>query len=485
MRLLSSLWVRVAAGFLLVALAAVGLVALLANRATTHQFEVYVSQGRTARAERLAPLLADYYTTAGSWDGVAAYLDTLSTTPTGRGQGRGQRAGETPGGTADRLLLTSPTGQVIADSAGELQGETLPPAELAPGFPVEVDGSQVATLLISAPQDVHLSLESEFLTEVNRRLLWAGLAAAGLALLLGLLLARQITAPLRALTDAVQQVDRAGIESHPERSVPQVAAGDAGEIGDLGRAFNQMARSLAHQQTLRRHLMADIAHELRTPLSVIRSDLEALLDGLYQPTAENLASLQEETLLLARLVDDLQALAEAEAGHLRLAREPVDLGASARDVVSGLYGVAEAQGRPITLDLPPDLPPVDADRQRVRQVIANLLTNALRHTPDSSPIVISAVSTPGAVRLSVADRGPGIPAGDLPHVFDRFWRGGSRARGSGLGLAIAHELIRAHGGRIWVESQQGAGTTFSFTLPTVPAPAEAGPAPARHEQSSP
>jgi signal transduction histidine kinase len=286
------------------------------------------------------------------------------------------------------------------------------------------------------------------------------------ALVLGLLVARQLTAPLRALTEAARHLTRDEPRPVDPGEVPQVQVSGGGEIGELGQAFNQMAHSLAQQETLRRSLMADIAHELRTPLSVIRSDLEAMLDGVYEASPETLASLQEETLLLARLVDDLRALAQAEAGQLELDRRPVDLAELLRGVVTGFDCVAQAQGQSLELALPAELPAVSADPQRVRQIVANLVSNALRHAPESGRVVASAAVQPAAVQISVSDDGPGIPAGEVDHVFDRFWRGsGARAEGSGLGLAIARELVRAHGGQIWVETEPGEGAIFSFTLP--------------------
>jgi len=367
---------------------------------------------------------------------------------------------------SDRLVLAVPGGQVLADSLGTLVGQQLSADELAQGQPVEVEGQTVAILLLGTEEEVHQPLETQFLQDVNRALWWAGLAAVAVALVLGLLVARQLTAPLRALTEAARHLTRDEPRPVDLGAVPQVQVAGGGEIGELGRAFNQMAHSLAQQETLRRNMMADIAHELRTPLSVIRSDLEALLDGVYEASPETLGSLQEEALLLARLVDDLRALAQAEAGQLKLDRRPVNLAELLRGVVAGFDCVAQGQGQSLELVLPAALPQVPADPQRVRQVVANLVSNALRHAPESGRVSVSAEVQPQAVQISVADDGPGIPAGEVDHVFDRFWRGsGARSEGSGLGLAIARELVRAHGGRIWVTSEPGAGTTFSFTLP--------------------
>jgi signal transduction histidine kinase len=451
------LWVKLLIGFVLVAVVAVGVVAVLVNRTTTRQFEIYVSQGRQLRAERLAPEFAAYYARNGGWAGVAEWVaDQDLAQAGGRGQGRGP--GSAGGLSTDRLLLADAKGRVVADSQGELASRQLSDLELAVGVPIRVGEQQVGTLLIAAVGTAHESLEAEFLRQVNKSLVWAGLAAGAVALVLGLWLARQLTAPLRALTLASHRM--------AEGEVPQVKIESRDEIGELGQAFNQMAQAVARQETLRRNMMADIAHELRTPLTVIRGDLEALLDGVFEPTPEALASLQEETLVLSRLVDDLRALAQAEAGQLKLECEPVDLGELLAGVVASFDLQAESQGQILTLDLAPDLPPVDADPQRVRQIVANLVSNALRHAPDSGLVVVSAVQQPARVQVSVSDNGPGITQEDLARVFDRFWRGGtSRVEGSGLGLAIARELVRAHGGEIWVESEPGKGSTFNFALP--------------------
>jgi signal transduction histidine kinase len=454
---IQSLWVKLLLGFVLVAVVAVGLVAVLANRVTTHQFELYVSQGRQLRAERLAPDLSAYYAQTGSWDGVAELVTTLQSPELGgRGPGRGRGQGVSI--TIDRLVLADADGLVLADTEGGLVGQHLSQTELALGAPIIVGDQQVGTLLIPAGEAVHQSLETEFLDKVNAALLWAGLAAGAVALVLGMLLARQLSAPLRALTRAAHRLT--------EGETPQVEVHSRDEIGELGQAFNTMARALARQETLRRNLMADIAHELRTPLSVMRGDLEALLDGVFAPTPEALASLQEETLLLSRLVDDLRALAQAEAGQLRLERQPTDLADLLRGVVASFDLQAGSQGQTLVLDTPPNLPAVDVDPQRVRQVVANLLSNALRHAAESGRVTVSALLQPGEVQVSVADDGPGIATEDLPHVFDRFWRaGGARVEGSGLGLAITRELVRAHGGYTWVESGPGQGSRFYFTLP--------------------
>jgi signal transduction histidine kinase len=345
-------------------------------------------------------------------------------------------------------------------------------AEMASGTPITVGDRLVGVFLIPAGTGIHDSLEKRFLDQVNSSLLLAGLIAGVVALVLGLLLARQLTAPLRALTQAAQRLAQGELDGTGGEDLPQVPLRSQDEIGQLTKAFNQMSRSLARQQTLRRNLMADVAHELRTPLSIVRGDLEALLDGVYEPTPETLISLHEETLLLSRLVDDLRDLALAEAGQLRLERRPTDLAVLLRSVLSSFEPHAKAEGQNLSLDLPSSLPLVDVDPQRIRQVVANLISNALRHTLEAQgnagkgQVTVSATGELDTVEVSVTDNGPGIAPEDLPHVFDRFWQGDrARAGSSGLGLAIAQELVRAHGGHIWAESTPGQGAKFCFVVP--------------------
>lgn len=461
---LRSLWIKLLLGFVLVAVIAVGVVAILANRTTTRQFEIYVSQGRQRRAQQMAPVFAAYYAQVGSWDGVSQWMASLGELQLGgQGQGQGPGRGRDGVSSSDRLLLVGADGQVLADSQDELVGQRLTSTELSSGSPIEVAGQTVGTLIIPAAEGVHESQEAQFLGQINESLLWAGLIAGVVALVLGALLARQLTSPLRSLTDASRGL-AAG-------KVTQVQVRSQDEIGELAQAFNDMAQSLSRQETLRRNLMADIAHELRTPLTVIRGDLEALLDGVFEPSPQALASLQEETLLLSRLVDDLRSLAQAEAGQLKLDRQPTNLTLLLQGVVDSFAHQAESQGQSLILHTSSHLPLVDVDPQRVRQVVANLISNALRHAAESGQVVVSASQQDGVLQVSVADDGPGIAPADLPHVFDRFWRGGqARAAGSGLGLAISRELVRAHGGQIWVDSTLGKGSTFLFTLPLIVGP---------------
>ncbi len=303
-------------------------------------------------------------------------------------------------------------------------------------------------------------LEATFLSQVNDALILGGLGAGLIAVILGFLLARQLTAPLRALTMAAERLSRGDLSQ-------RVTVQGTSEVAELGHAFNEMAASLSRQEMLRRSLLADTAHELRNPLSVIRGDLEAMLDGVYETSPDKLASLHEETLLLSRLVDDVRALSLAEAGQLHLKREQVSLRDVLTIVATNFAPLAEMQGVRLEWKAPPDPLEASVDSQRVQQIVANLLSNALHHTPPEGTITLSAVDGRSQVEISVADTGPGIAPENLPHVFDRFWRGDtvSHSDSSGLGLAIVRGLAQAHGGSAWVESPLGQGATFRVSLP--------------------
>ena len=241
-----------------------------------------------------------------------------------------------------------------------------------------------------------------------------------------------------------------------------------GEFGRLARSFNRMVAELERSDHLRRSLTADVAHELRTPLSILQGNLEGILDGVYQPDAEHIDLLLDETRRLNRLVEDLRTLSLAEAGQLSLQHEPVDLAELLGDVATSFSGQAEASGvnLKVTIEPGPEALIVTGDAGRLDQVLNNLVANALQHTLAGGTITLSAARSPGGMCLKVADNGRGIPAEDLPNIFDRFWRGDERRQsGTGLGLAIARQLVQAHGGSISVESQLNQGSTFTINLP--------------------
>jgi signal transduction histidine kinase len=242
-----------------------------------------------------------------------------------------------------------------------------------------------------------------------------------------------------------------------------------GEVAALAEAFNTMAVDLENNEQLRQNLIADVAHELRTPLSNIQGYLEAIRDHVMKPDAATIDSVNEEAALLSRLVDELQELSLAEAGELKLVYQAEDIGKLVKQATAPWRPQLEMKEISLSLDLPDNLPQVNIDWQRVNQVLHNLLENAVKHTGKGGIITVAAARQGEWVEISVSDTGEGIPAEDLPNIFERFYRvDRSRARatgGSGLGLTIARRLVEAHGGRITVQSELGKGSRFAFTLP--------------------
>jgi two-component system sensor histidine kinase BaeS len=268
---------------------------------------------------------------------------------------------------------------------------------------------------------------------------------------------RLLGRPLGAVMDAASRVAEGDYDVRVgEQGAPPLRA--------LARAFNTMTGRLADHDRLRRELMADVAHELRTPLTVVQGRLEGLLDGVYPRDDRQLGELLEETQILSRLIDDLRTLALSEAGTLPLQKEPTDLGALASDAVRAASGEASARGVRIAADAPPGLPQVDVDPVRIREVIGNLLTNAIRYTPPGGSIDVGVRQTSGVIEIEVRDTGDGMTADELARAFDRFHKGRA-SRGSGLGLTIARNLVRAHGGEITLRSDAGRGTAATVTLP--------------------
>ncbi len=368
------------------------------------------------------------------------------------------------------LGLTARTGAdvQIRDAAGR-------PVASSPGFaghpgaqlssPVVVHGRRAGTVVVrfsgSGLGGAEHTLRSALLRAIAGS---AGLAAL-LALVTGLAVARRITRPVERIitvTRAMGGGDRAA-------RVGPVAA--PGELRELATAFDQMADTLDRQEQLRRDLVADVAHELRTPVAILQAGHEALLDGVVEATPDQLTSLRDEVLRLARMVDDLQTLAAADAATLRLSLRRCDLAEVAVAAADSLAGRFEAAGLTVERQLTPAW--VMADPRWLHQVVTNLLTNALKFTRAGGRVTIQSQTTGPAALLRVTDTGTGIAADELPHIFERFWRGRQAAQvsGSGIGLAVAAELARAHGGQLTAGSEPGRGTEMTLTLPAAGPPA--------------
>jgi signal transduction histidine kinase len=314
------------------------------------------------------------------------------------------------------------------------------------------------------------SLFVSFRSGVYDALMLSALAAVTAAIAVGLLVTRQIIAPVRALSQASQRI--AAGRYNERVSVPGMSPDRGDELGQLARDFNRMAENLEQTETLRRQLIGDVSHELRTPLTTIKGSMEALIDGVLPPEPETFEQIYQEADRLQRLVDDLQELSRVEAGAFQLDLQPLqvsDLLTTTRERLGRQY---DEKGVRLVIDLPPDLPEIQADADRLSQVLTNLVGNALQYTPSGGQVNVSAQRQGGEVLIRVQDSGIGISPENLAHVFDRFYRADrSRARisgGSGIGLTIARYLVEAHGGRIWAESAgEGQGSIFSIALPGI------------------
>ena len=310
--------------------------------------------------------------------------------------------------------------------------------------------------------DIIAEAENEFLNNLGQTLWLAGFLGGALAIVLSIIFARQIVSPLARITSAAQRVKQGDLSQ-------RVGASGSSELAELGESFNNMVETLSYDQELRHNMVADIAHELRTPLSIVQGNVEAMLDGVLPTNTENLNSLHQETKLLSRLVDDLRTLSLAEMGQLRYHPEAIGLNDLAQNVVDGFKTQFATKNIKVNLETNEELPSVWADRDRTAQIMRNLLGNAFYYTPVDGSIDIRFISTAEGITTSITDTGTGIPPEDIEHLFDRFYRvDRSRARqtgGSGLGLAIVKQLVEAQGGKVWVNSVMGKGSTFSFSLP--------------------
>lgn len=475
----NSLWTRLMSVFLGVIVVGVIVMVVSVRLTTAAQLRLRVLSNDVAQANALAPLLAGYYSQNGSWIGVETYLASApqSQNPPATQMGPGMMGPEgmmgswgdwmgvtrTTGPLADRVVVLDASGKVIADTGQAIVGEQHPAEHAANGAPVIVNGKTVGAVLVGSMIEPVLNpADEDFLRSVNLSILITSVAVGILALVLGSLLFRQIISPLRALSQSARAIAEGDLGQ-------RVVIHSDDEIGQVARSFNRMAESLAEADVQRRNMMADIAHELRTPLTVVQGSLEALMDGVYDLTTENVAGIHKQTVVLTRLVADLRDLALAEAGQLRLERKPVSLVDVIAQVSEGLEIQAHEKEVTIKAEVAANLPQVQADEQRITQVLFNLISNALRHTPAGGTVTVSAELREDRVLVSVRDTGSGIPPEDLPHVFERFYRADrSRTRstgGSGLGLTIAKQIVEAHGGKIWTQSWLGAGSTFAFSLP--------------------
>jgi signal transduction histidine kinase len=534
MKVLSQLRWQLMLSYLPLIIIPVLLVGLVTRSVAEQGVTLLVSQGAQEQAHLFSPCFAEYYEAHGSWDGLSSLLkppapgrtfgtsrrdDTVhpevnimvsrnrifdfylkcysapASIPAGVIQ-MIQRAnfGQVRTGSANdvadnptpsalprssyalsgfkdifrpsQMLVTDVNGVVIASNNSDVSvGQTIAPSVLARGAPIMVNNQLVGMLVVGAALDALEQQQRQLLDGVNFALLVSGAVSVVLAVGLAWGMSGRITIPVRQLMAGVKRL------STGEWSAP-LEVRSQNEFGELTHAFNAMASEVTRQQQLNRQMVADIAHDLRTPLSAMALEIEAIEAG-FQTPAEATASLREEINWLQRLVDDLRLLSLMDADQIRLQLEPTPLYPFLCGVMDFWQIMVNEEGRCLVLDADPTLPAALLEPGRMRQVLGNLIDNAIRHTKPGGTITISAQADTSGATLRIADDGEGIAPDDLPHVFDRFYRADpSRAHtrsGSGLGLSISRRLVEMHGGTIEVQSTVGQGTTFTIHLPLKPA----------------
>jgi signal transduction histidine kinase len=451
---------RLFVSFILVALVAILSFLVLVRRGAIQEVQTYMFRGGMAGLDDIVGSLERHYQVNQTWSGAESVIEGL-------GKGQGNRRGNSSGmgGVMNQgLLLTDAHGNIVADSKRDSPTGGLDQSDLQQAIPLRAGNSVVGYLVHEGGMVFSSGDEIELLSRLTRSAYIAAGVAIVFALLLALLLSTRLLKPVRALTKAAEDL------SDGDLSRRVTIQGDD-EMAVLGQTFNEMADSLENSEQARQAMTADIAHELRTPLAVQRAQLEALQDGVYSPTDENLGALLEQNILLTRLVSDLRTLAMADAGQLQLERTATDFGQLASRVADQFKPQAAELGVKIQFSQHDDCLKIDVDHGRVEQIIGNLISNALRYTPENSWVKISLDCANEQAVLKIRDSGPGIPEDAQEQIFERFYRADqSRSRaagGSGLGLAIARQLAEAQDGRLSVSNHPEGGAEFQLSFPQI------------------
>jgi signal transduction histidine kinase len=427
----------------LVSLFSAGIIVVFTRVATNREFDKFVNDKYKTD---LVDQLASYHQENQTWNGVERLYD------------RGR-----DGGRPLFFSIADTNGKVVLAGMDHRPGETVRPDQLKAGTPIQVNDETVGILLLNTPPDKN-PLEDEFIRRLSGSIYLSAIGTIILAFMLGAILSRTITRPIRELTKATH--DMAG-----GKFGQQVPVRSRDEIGELAFSFNKMNDDLARSFNLRKQMTADIAHELRTPLSLIIGHAEAVHDGVLPASKENFEIIREEAERLEQLVNDLRTLSLADAGELSVDFQPVEINKLLGDVQS--HYMVPFNQKHITLDLEPAPVILEANLDPIRfsQVLTNILDNSLRYTPEGGRVDISTKQNGNQIEIAIQDSGDGVTAEDATHLFDRFYRADqsrtrdSEAGGSGLGLAIAKSIVEMHGGKIWAESEIDNGLKVIIQLP--------------------
>lgn len=439
------LTLKLTLAFLLVSLLAIGLAALFIQGRIASEFNRYL-EGQQQNDFVLAA--SSYYQTNNTWNGVDTYLRENQLLP--------PLTESNP--PPQPYVLVDSKRVVIVASAPYVVGEKVKQGELDKGIPIEINRQVVGTVISRGQPLVRKPLDQKYIDQINQALWIAALGGVLIAFILGLLIARSMTHPIRELTHATHEMAQGKLHQ-------QLDVRSQDELGELAQAFNQMSADLTKANQARKQMTADIAHDLRNPLTVLSGYLESLQDGKLKPTPERFAVMQAEVTHLQHLVEDLRLLSLADSGELKLHPEPTSISELLKRVAEAYRHQAEQSQIGLHVEAELNLPEVSLDPARMEQVLGNLVSNALRYTPQGGKIQLSAKRESGSLSVSVSDNGSGIPADILPYIFERSYRGDESRSGneSGLGLAIAKSIVELHKGRISVESTE-SGSRFSIFL---------------------
>ena len=447
-KVLFSLQLRLIIGFAAILALALGSVSYYVGQAAEREAESMQTRRNEIRRARIERLVSRNYSLEFQWEKIQPALEQA-----GRVSGR-------------RIVVTNQHGDIVGDSHKRFGVPWRRHDKTIKSSPIVV-GDQEVGFFASDSENVPGAIReppiSRLASAVNRYLLWAGLASGVVGVLMVSLVSRRLLSPMQALGYAARRLGGGDLTQRVPATGPT-------ELVDLAGSFNAMAGSLQNAEEQRRNLAADVAHELRTPLSNIQGYLEAVKDGLLEPNEETIDTIYQQAVHLSQLVEDLRLLAQVEGGSLGLNLAPDSMPEVLRRSVEAFRARAEAEGVELSVYTPADFPLVTMDRTRIAQVAANLLENAIRHTPSGGRVEVRLDEAALAkATVTVSDSGEGIPTQELPNLFERFHRvDPSRARstgGAGLGLTIAKQLVEAHGGTIHAESALGQGSRFVFELP--------------------
>lgn len=445
---MNSLTVKWIGSLLLTSLLGVVLVGLFAYQTTVSEFDrLRMEQSRDVFLQDVM----NYYQNTGTWSGLEEWLYTSDMPSPDAGRHALPRF----------FALADVDGSVVLGRGPFEPGEQVSTRMLDDGTPIIINGETVGVVLLAEPQPALDPREQGYLNRTNQALLIGAFGAGTTALLIGMALARHFSRPLTELTSAIAAMAQGDLNQ-------QVPVRSHDELGKLAEAFNGMSTQVHRANHLRKQMTADIAHDLRTPLTVISGYLEALRDGTLKPTPERFEAMNQEALLLRRLIEDLRILSLADAGELKLMRQTI----APRDLLEQVRQAFEplANEQQIALQVIVDglLPDIQVDRERMAQVLGNLVSNALRYTSAGGSITLQARRRNAALQITVRDTGAGMPAESLTNIFERFYRIDESRHQShsetGLGLAIVKSIVEAHGGTISAESQIGVGTSMMITL---------------------